>query len=82
MGPAEAYLRDQLPPAVFRDPLQDHDFLTTTPASKTLLPEFFKAAEVQISKKEYYLVAQEMRDDEIAPEINDKLDAIQQAFGL
>jgi len=79
---AETYLHDQLPPAVFRDPLQDHDYLATTRASKTLLPEFFRAAEVQISKKEYYLVAEQMRRDEIAPEIVEKLDAIQRSFGL
>jgi predicted ATPase len=79
---AEAYLRDQLPPAVFREPLQSHDYLVTTPASKTLLPEFFKAASLQVGKKEYYLVAEQMHNDEIATEITRKLDAIHQAFGL
>lgn len=82
MGPAEAYLRDQLPPAVFRNPLQHHDYLTTTPASKTLLPEFFNAANIQISKREYYLVAEQMQEDEVPPEIRQKLDHIQHAFGL
>lgn len=82
MDSAAAYLRDQLPPAVFRSPLQQHDYLATTPASKTLLPEFFKAADIQIGKKEYYLVAEQMHEDEIAPEIRQKLDAIQNAFGI
>lgn len=81
-APAEQYLRDQLPPPVFRDPLQPHDYLTSIPASKTLLPEFFKVAGISISKREYYLVAQQMRADEVASEIRDKLDGIQQAFRL
>jgi len=56
--------------------------LTSIPASKTLLPEFFKVAGISISKREYYLVAQQMRADEVASEIRDKLDGIQQAFHL
>jgi hypothetical protein len=81
-GPAQEYLRDQLPPAVFRDPLASHDYLVATPASKTLLPGFFSAAGAEISRQEYFLVAEQMRPEEIAPEVRDKLDAIRRALGL
>jgi len=79
---ADEYLRDQLPPAIFRDPLGMHDYLVRTPASKTLLPELFSIAGIDISKNEYYLIADQMKSDEIAPEVKEKLDAIQKAFGL
>jgi predicted ATPase len=73
---AHQYLEDQLPPAVLRTPLEDHDYLVNTPASKVILPELFKAAGVSISKQEYYLVARQMQPEEIAPEVRDKLDMI------
>jgi len=79
---AEQYLRDHLPPALYRDPLQSEEFLERTPASKTLLPGFFRKADVALSKKEYYLIAAQMRKEESPAEVNEKLDAIQKAFGL
>jgi len=48
---AERYLRDELPPAIYRDPLQTTDYLRATPASKTLLPKLFEAAQLEIGKK-------------------------------
>ena len=79
---AKEFLRDQIPPVVFRDPLLDHEYFKSTPVSKTLLPGFFKASGLEVSKSEYYLVAEQMKRDEIAPEVQVKLDAIAQAFGL
>ncbi len=81
-SPAESYLRDQLPPAVFRDPLGPHQFFNSTPVSKGLLPAFFKAADLQITKPEYYVVAAQMKRDEIPEEVKEKLDAIARAFGV
>ena len=76
------YLQDQLPPAVYRDPLQHHDYLASTPVSKSLLPRLFKAVGMDISKPEYYLIAEQMRPNEIDPEVAQKLDRIRQAFEL
>ncbi len=81
-GQAERYLRDQLPPAVYREPLQTTDFLRATPASKTLLPGLFDAAGLQVGKKEFYLVAEQMTPEEVPSEVKEKLDAIHQALGL
>ena len=76
------YLKDKLPGAVLRDPLGDHDYLNRTPASKTLLPGYFKAMEVALTKKDYYLVAEQMKEDEIASEIKQKLDDIATSLGI
>jgi len=76
------FLRDELPGAVLRDPLGDHDYLNRTPASKTLLPGFLKAAQATVPRKDYYLIAEQMNQDEIAAEVQQKLDAIADAFGL
>jgi hypothetical protein len=79
---ADKYLRDEMPPAAYRDPLSDHDYLTNTPASKSLLPGLFAAASDKLRKPEYYLIAEQMHGDEIHPEVKQKLDAIAEAFGL
>lgn len=76
------FLRDELPGAVIRDPLGEHDYLNRTPASKTLLPGFFKAVQLPLSKSDYYLAAEQMMPQEIAPEVKQKLDDIAKALGL
>ena len=73
------YLRDQVPPALFNNPLEISGFLRSEPASKTLLPEMLKQAGVQIGKGEYFLIAEQMLREELSPEIELKLDAIAEA---
>ena len=80
VAPAENYLRDQIPPAVFREPHQPHDFFKGTPVSKTILPGFFKAAHLQVPKQEYYLVAEQMKPEEVPAEVRAKLDTIKDAL--
>jgi len=80
--PAKDFLADQLPPAVLRDPLGDHDYLDGTPVSKSLLPTFFRRADLQLGKSEYYLVAEQMKPEEIPAEVREKLDAIADALGV
>lgn len=70
------YLRNQLPPAVYNEPLSDHEFFDVTPASKTLLPGFFEAADLPLTKDEYYLIAAQMLPEEIPNEVKEKLDSI------
>ena len=76
------YLRDQLPPAFFKDPLQSSSFLRSEPVSKTLLPEFLKQADLstEITKSDYFLIAREMRKPEIPQEVLDKLAEIHQVI--
>lgn len=79
---ARKHLADEIPPAAYRTPLSEHDYLTNTPASKTLLPGLFAAASMSIKKKEYYLIAAQMLKDEVHPEVRDKLDEIASALGV
>lgn len=79
---ALTYFRDQVPPAVLRDPIGDHDYLRSTPASKTLLPVFFRAADLQIAKSDYYLIAELMKAEEMAQEVQTMLDSIATAINL
>lgn len=76
------FLSNELPPAVFNNPLGEHDYLAATPASKTLLPGFFAAAGVPLTKEEYYEVAAQMEPGELPDEIGEKLDLIYSAVGF
>jgi hypothetical protein len=79
---ARKYLMDKLSPAAYRDPLSDDDYLTSTPASKTLLPGFFTAASMNIKKAEFYLVAEQMRVNEIHPEVKAILNNIAKTIDI
>ena len=74
--------RDEVPPAVFRDPTGEHEFLEALPASKTLLPKLFAAAGLDVPKRDYYLMAEMMRKEEIPSEVAAKLDEIALSFRL
>lgn len=75
------YLRDNLPPAVFERPLDDHAFLNVTKARRDILPPALNAAGLpNLPYTRYHEIAAGMRPDEIHPEIREKLDAVVQAF--
>lgn len=74
------YLQENLPPAVFKEPLKEHDYLITTPASKTILPNFFDAAKIPLTKNQYHQIAATMNINEIPMEVIEKLDLIHQLF--
>lgn len=74
------YLKNQLPPVVYNDPLAEHEYLNVTPASKTLLPGFFEAVELDITKNEYYQIAAKMLPEEVSPEVIEKLDLISESL--
>ena len=77
------YLQDNLPPAVLRDPLGDHDYLRQTKARESIIPPALEAAGFfGIPYTEYSAIAALMKPEEIHPEVREKLDAIQRAFRL
>jgi hypothetical protein len=77
------HLDDNLPPAVLRSPLGDHDYLNTTKARTTLLPPALTAAGLPgLPYTRYHEIAAVMRPEEIHPEVREKLDGIMRAFGL
>jgi len=79
---AQRYMHDELPPAVIREPLGDHDYMNRTPASKTLLPGFFRAAGNPLRKADYFLIAEQMKPEELCAEVKEKLDDIGRSLGL
>lgn len=79
---ARSFLQDQIPPAVYRNPLGDHDFWVNTPVSKTLLPAFFREVQLPLSKAAYYLIAEQMLPEEIPTEVKNKLDRMAESFGI
>lgn len=79
----QQYLADNLPPAVIREPLEDNAFLKRTKARTELIPPALSAAGLlDIPYTRYYEIAAVMLPEEIHPEVKEKLDAIQQAFGV
>ncbi len=77
---ARAFLDNEVPPAALRDPLGDHEFLSSIAASKSLLPRLFEAGRTPLRKRDYYQIAARMQPAEIHAEIIEKLDAIQAAL--
>ena len=79
----QTFFTDTFPPAALRDPLGDNPFLLTTKARKQILPQAFTAAGIHgIEYTRYHEIAAIMLPEEIHPEVIEKLDAIQGAFGL
>jgi len=74
--PALDYFRAQMPPAFFSSPLESSNFLRSEPASKSLLPELFIRAGLVLPKSNFFLLAQQMRREEIPQEVLNKLTAI------
>ena len=77
---ARRYLSDNLPPAVCKDPLGEHDYLKATKA-KSILSAVFQEAGIG-DVQDYSLIAATMSQDEIHPEVVEKLDAIAGHFGI
>lgn len=75
-------LQRMLPPAVMENPLDNHDYMQATAASKSILPQVFFAAGMEIGKSEYYQIAEIMRPEEIHDEVKKMLDAIAKHFGV
>ena len=72
----EEFLRENFPPPALKDPLKDSDYLLSTAASKSILPEFLEKTETKLGKKDYFEIAAQLKLEEIHPEVKAKLDAI------
>jgi predicted ATPase len=76
------YLRANLPPAVYEQPLGDHAYLRDAKARRDILPPALNAAGLpNLPYTRYSEIAALMRPEEIHPEVVEKLDAIVAAFG-
>jgi predicted ATPase len=75
------HLAQTLPPAILKDPLGDHAFLTGVKARTLLLPPALQAAGLPgFAYQRYFEIASVMQPAEIHPEVVEKLDAIVKAF--
>ena len=78
---AEKEMKNILPPVVVQSPLDDHEYLQSTKASKNILPKIFSAAGLTMGKQEYYMLAEEMEQGEIHHEVKERLDDILAHWG-
>ncbi|GAB4132279.1 MAG: ATP-binding protein [Raineya sp.] len=73
-------IREEVPPAALKD--KNHDFWINTKISDDFFDKIFKKFAnkkntiVPLSKKDYYLLIQYMKEDEILDEVKEKLDKI------
>jgi len=79
---ASERLRKELPPEAFEEPFGLNPTLMKVKASDDLLLPFFQKIGKPLNKSELYLLASEMKPEEIHPEVIAKLDAIAEAFNL
>ncbi len=70
------YLKTQLPPAFFSNPLADSAAIVNVPASKQLLPQMFEAVGRPLEKGDFFLIAKNMNRNEIHPDVTRVLEAI------
>jgi hypothetical protein len=79
----QAWITDNLPPAVVREPLGEHEVLNNMKARTRLIPPILDAAGFPgLPYTRFSEIAAVMLPDELHPEVKEKLDSIQQAFGL
>lgn len=75
------WINDNLPPAVARDPLGDHDYLKTTKARSSLIPPILEAGGLLgLPYTRYAEIAERMLAVEIHPEVAAKLNGILNAL--
>lgn len=83
IGDMNQYIQDKLPPAVVREPLGNDEYLNTVKARTRLISPILEAAGLAgIHYTRFHEIAAVMKPEEIHPEVKEKLDAIQKAFGL
>jgi len=73
---AIAYLKTQLPPQTFENPLVDNATVVAVRASKDVLPQMFETIDGPLEKEDYFLIAEVMKPEEIHSEVVGVLDAI------
>ena len=78
---ADNYMKQQFPPALYEDPFSPSDYLQNTKA-KNILFKIMQESGINVQASEYYQIAEQMTQEEIHPEVREKLDAIADHFNL
>ncbi len=71
---AQDYLHQEVARGAVENPLGENVYLVSVPHSKELLPLLLEKSGVELSRKDYYLIAAQMKIEEIHPEVKEKLD--------
>ncbi len=77
---ADNYMKQQFPPALYEDPFSPSDHLAIK--GKNTLSEIMRESGINVQESEYYRIAAQMTQEEIHPEVVEKLDAIADHFNL
>lgn len=75
------YMKRQLPPVLYDNPSVTSDFLLQI-KSKTILASIMQEAGIDITESDYYLIAAQMFEEEIHPEVVEKLNTIAEHFNI
>ena len=73
---AKKYLEDNLPPRVYKDPLNND----IDGKGSDFLDKFFREVNIKINKRDYWQIADVMDESEIHPDIKTMLDDLQKAM--
>lgn len=71
-----AWLRDQLPPAVYAAPCAENAYHRGMAASKELIPRALQAGSLYTPRGDYWLIAAQMLPEEIPDEVGEVLDQV------
>ncbi|MBK6764890.1 MAG: ATP-binding protein [bacterium] len=72
---ADAFLNSTFPPDALKNPL-NNVFLDSVRSSKDILPQFFAQVGIEIGKREYYQIAEQIKKDEVHADVKTMLDHI------
>ena len=75
------YMKKQLPPALYENPFDSSEFLLGTKA-KNVLSNILQEAGLVVRESDFHHIAAQMMQEEIHPEVVEKLDAITAHFNL
>ncbi|MCY4158814.1 MAG: AAA family ATPase [Bacteroidetes bacterium] len=76
------YMNKQLPPVLQENPFDETSSYLRNSKGKITLAEILNSASVNVHERDYYLIAAQMMDEEIHPEVSKKLDLIAEHFSL
>lgn len=69
------YMKKQLPPVLYENPFELSDIVLNVKA-KTILSNIMQSSGIVVGENEYYQIAEQMRKEEIHPEVVEKLNGI------
>ena len=79
---AEEYMRQQLPPTLYHKPFESSEFLLDPKKAKVFLSNILQESGLNVNESDFYQIAAQVTQDEIHPEVIEKLNAIAGHFNL